>query len=197
MAGDDCAGLEVLRCLEAQGPRDCDLRSFHYAGIEILEIFDEADVILFVDAVSSGAPAGSLHLISLPSSDVRPRMLQSISGHGWSLLETSNLARALGRRVPKIILLGIELEGAIPGATRSAAVNEAIDRVVEGFSVVESWLRGLSASDLPVSRVFSPSDDSFPKNLMRNGSETRMPPTAGIALEKTGSGDADVASVVS
>ncbi len=165
MAGDDSAGLEILRRLEAQGAGDCIFRALPPTGIELLEIFSEADVILFVDAVASGAPAGSLHLVSLPSADAKPRALETISSHGWSLPETLNLAQALGRRIPRIILLGIELESAIHGTELSPAVSRAIDRVMEGFPIVELWLRNLSARDLPVSKLFAPDDDSFPGNL--------------------------------
>ena len=161
-AGDDSVGVEVVRRLRAQGTCNCRLKASFQPGTELLDIFDDSDVILIVDAVASGATAGSLHLLSLPSDKVKARSLEAVSGHGWGLLEVLNLARALGRRLPKIILLGIELESAVPGTLRSAAVNQAIDKVVEHFPGLESWLKNLPAGEYPLSELFLPTDEAFP-----------------------------------
>lgn len=171
MAGDDRAGLEVLHRLEVQADGDCILRALPQSGVELLELFREADVMLFIDAVESGAPAGSLHILSLPSAEVKPRALQSITGHGWGLQEALDLAKALGRRIPKTFLLGIELASALPGAPTSPGVNRAIDRVVRSFPMLVTWLRNLSAQDLPISKLFTPGDDSFPGTLRTGESE--------------------------
>jgi hydrogenase maturation protease len=197
MAGDDRAGLEILHRLEAQAVGDCILRALPQSGVELLELFREADVMLFIDAVESGAPAGALHLLSLPSAEAKPRALPSITGHGWGLLETLDLARALGRPIPKILLLGIELQSAIPGTPPSAAVNRAMDRVVGSFPILVTWLRSLSAQDITFSKLFSPEDDSFPQSLEGCGFERPGSATEGTAHEKSGGKQADLANAAS
>ena len=59
-AGDDSVGLEIVRRLGEHGDCGCDLRAETAPGIELLELFPLADVILFVDAVVSGGAPGTL-----------------------------------------------------------------------------------------------------------------------------------------
>jgi hydrogenase maturation protease len=139
-AGDDSAGIEIVRRLEEQGGCGCDLRAVTAPGVDLLELFPLADVILFVDAVSSGGAPGTLYITSLPSKAIEPRTLGSISGHGWGLAETVDLARALGRSVPRLFLLGIEAATVSAGALRSAAVEQAIALVLERIPQLKALL---------------------------------------------------------
>ncbi len=86
-AGDDNVGLELVRRLRARGSCGCEFRDLPEGGLGLLELFDRADIILFVDAVLSGAPPGTLHLVPLPAREVVPRALGSVSSHGWGLDE--------------------------------------------------------------------------------------------------------------
>jgi hydrogenase maturation protease len=103
-------------------------------------MFDEAELILFVDAVSSSAPPGTLHLVPLPWPDLEPRALGALSTHGWGLTETIELARTLGRQIPRLVLLGVEIAQVAQGARRSPEVEAAIEFAVENFSRVRQWL---------------------------------------------------------
>ena len=103
-AGDDSAGIEIVRRLSELEDCGCDLRVETSPGLELLEIFSLADVIVFVDAVTSGGLPGTIYLASLPSKDVQPRALGSLSSHGWGLVETLQLARAMGRNIPQLFL---------------------------------------------------------------------------------------------
>lgn len=161
-AGDDSVGLEIVRRLRAQGESECDLVVLPQPGVELLDALQGADVILFIDAISSGAPPGSLHLTPLPSPAVQPRTLSALSGHGWGLAEMVGLTAALGRRTPRLVLLGIELATVEPGAPRSEAVEAAVQTVVEKFSVLRAMLTEGDADRWPSGRLFLPSDVSFP-----------------------------------
>lgn len=130
LAGDDGAGREIVRRLREKGDCGVELQESSQAGVDLLQSFDRADIILFVDAVSSGAPPGTLHLVPPPWTGLKPRGLRWLSSHGWGLTETLAMARALGRRVPRMLLLGVEIETVSPNAQRSAAVEEAIELVV-------------------------------------------------------------------
>jgi hypothetical protein len=94
-----------------------------------------------VDAVQSGAPAGTIHLLPLPSHEVVPRALGRVSSHGWGLQETLRLSRSLGRHVPRLMLLGVELESVTPGARRTAPVDAALESVIECFPALSAALR--------------------------------------------------------
>ena len=158
-AGDDSAGLEIVRRLSESGDCGCGLRAETAPGVELLEIFPLADVILFVDAVTSGAGPGTLYLTSLPSKELEPRALGSLSSHGWGLAEVLKLAHALGRTTPRLFLLGIEAGTVAHGDSRSAAVDQAITTVVERVSDLRSLLL---TSEVIATRSFHPSGRSFP-----------------------------------
>jgi len=158
-AGDDSAGLEMVRRLGERGDCGCDLRTETAPGMDLLELFPLADVILFVDAVVSGAAPGTLYLTTLPSKELEPRALGSLSSHGWGLGEVLRLAGALGRPLPALYLLGIEAATLGEGAPRSAPVEQAIAMVVEKFSSLELLLRSSKLSDM---RRFCSNDQFFP-----------------------------------
>jgi hydrogenase maturation protease len=159
MAGDDGAGIEIVRRLSDLGGCGCDLRTETALGVGMLEVLSLADVVLFVDAVASGGGPGTLFLTSLPSTALEPRALGSLSNHGWGLVEILDLARALGRTIPRLFLLGIEVGTVAQGALRSAAVEQAIALVVERISYLKSLLLSSQAIG---TRSFSPGDHTFP-----------------------------------
>ena len=160
-AGDDSAGIEIIRRLSDLGGCGCELRAETAPGVGLLDLLPLADVILFVDAVTGGEVPGTLYLTSLPSAELEPRALGSLSGHGWGLVETLELANALGRTVPRLFLLGIEAGTVTQGAPRSEAVERAIALVVERIPDLKFLL---FSSEVIGTRSFSPHDRSFPGN---------------------------------
>ena len=165
-AGDDSAGIKIVRRLSDLGGCGCELRAEAAPGVGLLDLLPLADVILFVDAVTSGGVPGTLYLTSLPSAELEPRALGSLSGHGWGLVETLELAHALGRTTPRLFLLGIEAGTVTQGAPRSAAVEQAIALVVERMPDLKFLLL---SSEIIGTRSFSPNDRSFPGRIQESG----------------------------
>ncbi len=132
-AADDGVGLEIVQRLRAGGPDGADFIELTGDLFELLDFFGKAEVILLVDAVQSGSPAGTVHLLPLPSSDVVARGLAKVSTHGWNLDGMLRLARSLGRRMPRLMLLGVELASVAPGKAPTAASNAALESVVAHF----------------------------------------------------------------
>jgi hydrogenase maturation protease len=161
-AGDDQAGLVFIQRLQARGDCSCELRSMPQAGVALLEVFSQTDILMVVDAVVSGAPPGTLHLIPLPWPGVEPRSLSALSGHGWGLKEVLDLARALGHPIPRLMLLGIELGSVASGETLSPVVGQAVARAVERFEEVRTILLDQSAPAWHRPQRFSPAAASFP-----------------------------------
>ena len=161
-AGDDSVGLEVVRRLRARGDCECELLEMPQASVEMLDLLQGGGVVLFVDAVSSGAPPGTVHLAPLPSSGIEPRALGSLSSHGWGLAEMLGLAGALRRPTPRLMLLGLEVGTVAPGAPRSAAVEGATRTVVERFSQLRALLAEADEIQWRSPRCFPPGDTSFP-----------------------------------
>jgi hydrogenase maturation protease len=116
--GDDAAGLEVAR--RVGGVRhegDCT---------RLLDEWDADDDVLLVDAVSSGAPAGTIHRFDAIHEPL-PATLASSSTHAFGVPGAVELARALGRLPRRLRVVGIEGERWEAGAGLSAAVARAVD----------------------------------------------------------------------
>jgi len=162
LAGDDSFGIEFVERLRRAGTRGCMLLDASHAGPEVLEFFGHIDAMLFVDAVSSGWPAGTLHLVPLPWPGLESRGLAALSNHGWTIGEITRLAGALGRRLPRLLLLGAELEDVAPGAPRSQAVEKALEHAVAAFPQLLQLIENPEATVWRWPRHFAPGDAGFP-----------------------------------
>jgi len=141
LAADDNVGLEIVHRLRARGDCACEFLELAGGSLDLLYSFERAEIVLFIDAVQSGAPAGTVHLVPLPSREVMPRAMGRVSSHGWGLEETLRLASSLGWRVPKLMLLGVELECVTPGASRTPRVDAALESAVQCFPELHACLR--------------------------------------------------------
>ena len=85
-----------------------------------------------------------------------------MSGHGWGLKEVLDLAQALGRPIPRLLLLGIDAASVAPGTDLSPAVEQAVALAVERFGAVEAIVRNPEAPAWHTAQRFLPGDASFP-----------------------------------
>jgi hydrogenase maturation protease len=106
--------------------------------LDLLGVWNNADLVVVVDAVSSGAPTGTVQTLELNvdhvsqfDSDAQP----VASTHGIGLAGVLRLARALGQAPQRLVVVGIEGERFDIGQGLServqAAVPEAVQRVVD------------------------------------------------------------------
>jgi hydrogenase maturation protease len=124
--GDDGAGPAVAR-----GLRDAVLARVHaYEGepVGLIEHWASADAVIVIDAVSSGAPPGTIHRLD-PLSEPIPAALSQGSTHAFGLAETIELARALDRLPDRLTVYGIEGERFGAGDQLSAPVRSAVEAV--------------------------------------------------------------------
>jgi hydrogenase maturation protease len=142
LAGDDAVGLDIVR---AAGPMtSCDLMELPLAGTRLFDLLDREGPVLFVDAVVSDAPAGTIHLLNLPDECVHPRSFTSLSTHGWNLREVLSLRNVLGLVSPRIALLGIEVEDVSLGSLASAVLKQTS---VALANILPDVVRFLAARD--------------------------------------------------
>lgn len=122
--GDDAAGLLAARRLggvEVEGD-----------ATAVIDLLAGAREAVLIDAVRSGAAAGTVHRVdigTLPAGLPRPA-----STHLIGLAEALELARALGRLPPRVTVYGIEGARFAVGDAVSPAVATAVDRVVAELS---------------------------------------------------------------
>jgi hydrogenase maturation protease len=142
LRGDDGAGPETVRRWRRDFPSsDPSIETvfLETPGLGLLEYLEAADAAILVDAVSSGAPAGTLHAVSLPAApDPTPG---EKTAHGFGVAESIALARNIGTRLPEhLLLIGIEAEGFAPGSGLSDAVRTAIPEAAGKIQeTVERW----------------------------------------------------------
>ena len=110
----------------------------------LIEEWTGADAVIIVDAVSSGAPAGTIHRLD-PLSEPIPAALSQGSTHAFGLAETIELARALDRLPARLLVYGIEGERFEAGDELSPPVSAAVDAVREelrerlGNPAADAW----------------------------------------------------------
>lgn len=137
-AGDDGAGLEFVRRLGARGVEGVELMAATQPGVGLIDVFARAGAVLLVDAVASGAPPGTMHFGPLSEDAVEPRHLGRFSAHGWGVGEVMRLARALGREMPPMMLLGIEIGSVERGAPMTPEVERALTACVADFEAIRA-----------------------------------------------------------
>lgn len=134
--GDDAAGLLAVRRLRERLPKvrviECD---GDLAGA--VERWTGEDAVIVIDAVSSGAEAGTIHRFEAHARPLSSRFFRG-STHAFGVAEAVELARALDRLPHRLIVYGIEGASFATGDSLSpqvaAAVEEVVIRVVEEVS---------------------------------------------------------------
>ena len=85
------------------------MRVYEGEPVGLIEDWSGADAVIVVDAVSSGAPPGTIHRLD-PLSEPIPAALSQGSTHAFGLAETIELARTLDRLPARLTVYGIEGE---------------------------------------------------------------------------------------
>jgi hydrogenase maturation protease len=125
--GDDGAGPRVADLLRAPPSADLEVREMAGDGADLLLAWAGADQVIVVDAVVSGAPVGTIHVIDGTRQAVPPAPLHST--HGLGVAEAVALGRALGSLPRLLTVYGIEGADFTPGAAPSRAVCSAVAQV--------------------------------------------------------------------
>jgi len=125
--GDDGVGPAVGERVRAQAPKGVSVTVFEEEPTRLIDALGDADVALVVDAVSTGAPAGTLHRFDASDTPVPSRELRS-STHGLGIGEALELARALGRLPARTVVFGVEGSDFLARDGLSPAVADAVDR---------------------------------------------------------------------
>jgi hydrogenase maturation protease len=127
--GDDGLGAYVAkRLLEQIGP---EVRVVtHLGGADLFELWSQADSVIIVDAVSSGAEPGMVHRLDANDGPL-PSNLFASSTHALGVSEAVELARVLDRMPQKMIIFGVEAKQFSPGVGISPELEPAIEHVVE------------------------------------------------------------------
>jgi hydrogenase maturation protease len=134
--GDDgaaWAALEQLACrAEVQAAGEAIvLESLDRPGATVIGRWQGVRKVVLVDAVRSGAPAGTLHRIA--AKDLLS-LGCAASSHGFGVAESIRLAIVLGALPEQLVILGIEAGAMAPGrAPLSPEVIRALPDLVDAL----------------------------------------------------------------
>jgi hydrogenase maturation protease len=134
MRGDDAAGLAAVQHWQTAYPEhagiiNVEVQLAEMPGIGLLNLLEGAEVAILVDAVRSGAEAGTIHLLSEDQLESFTSAMGS--AHGWGVAETLSLGRRLmpSTLPAKLILIGIEAADVSIGTSLSPGVQQALPEV--------------------------------------------------------------------
>ncbi|HTU28484.1 MAG TPA: hydrogenase maturation protease [Solirubrobacteraceae bacterium] len=134
LRGDDCAGLEVARRVRARaGPR-IDVFEARGDQLSLLQAWDGCRAAVLIDAVHSGAAPGAVHRLDLGGAPLDSAISRHATTHSVSPLDAVELARALHRLPPQVVLYAIEGEDFALGASVSASVRCVLDSVARAVA---------------------------------------------------------------
>jgi len=131
--GDDRLGwvaVETLQdsaALAALGGGRISFSILDRPGTLLLAHWHEADNVLVVDAVRSGAPPGTRHRPE--PSDLSA--FKSVSSHGFGLASALELARALNDLPPHLVIYGIEIDPSSAGCSLSEPVRRSLPWLIQ------------------------------------------------------------------
>jgi hydrogenase maturation protease len=104
---DDAVGLAVARELRGTLPADVDVVEREGEPTSLIDAWDGAEAVWLVDAVSSGAPPGTVHRVDAAREPL-PAGFGRTSTHHFGLPEAVELARAMDRLPERLVVYGVE-----------------------------------------------------------------------------------------
>jgi hydrogenase maturation protease len=129
---DDAAGLVVARRLRATLDDRAEIVEQEGEPTAVIGSLERVDAAWIVDAVSSGAEAGTVHRVDAVEEKL-PSGLFGASTHHLGIADAVELARALGKLPRRVVIYGIEGESFDAGTDLTPAVAAAVERVVHSL----------------------------------------------------------------
>jgi hydrogenase maturation protease len=105
--GDDGFGVEVVRRLAGCGlPESVEVADFGIRGMDLAyALQDDYDVVVFVDATPRGGEPGTVYLLE---PEIEEDGAVSLDTHGMDPVRVIKLARALGAKPTRTLVVGCE-----------------------------------------------------------------------------------------
>jgi len=125
--GDDAAGLLVAQRLSA-----CGIEALQHTGsmTDLLDIWQNAEQVLIVDAIASGGVPGTVHVWNARTTEFATEIFRS-STHAFGLADLLKLATTLERLPVKVTIYGIEGSQFLFGTPPSVQVLAGVQRTIE------------------------------------------------------------------
>jgi hydrogenase maturation protease len=145
--GDDGFGVAVAgRLAQSRLPAGVDVEDFGIRGMDLAYALQDYDVAILVDALSRGNAPGTVYAIE-PELDGGEA---AIDTHGMDPVKVLALARHLGDRLPRVLVVGCEPARVMSEDDElSAELSEPVRAAIgEATRMVESLLDELTADEV-------------------------------------------------
>ena len=126
--GDDGAGVAVARLLSGQVQPGMKVIEETGEGTALAEAWRGAGFVIVVDAIRSGAPAGTIRRFDAGKEKI-PGEIFGQSTHTFGVAGAIELARTLEELPPRLLLYGIEGQSFAPSQKLSEPVEKAVAAV--------------------------------------------------------------------
>jgi hydrogenase maturation protease len=127
--GDDGFGVEVVGRLSGRRlPEGVEVVDFGIRGMDLAyALHEDYDLVVFVDATPRGGEPGTVYLIEPEIEEDEP---VSLDTHGMDPVKVIRLARALGARPARTLVIGCEPQ-VIPGRRGGSETHPYDDMLME------------------------------------------------------------------
>jgi hydrogenase maturation protease len=126
---DDGVGVRVIGELERKYSFPSNVRLYDggTGGMSLLSIIEEADHLIVVDSVLVGEPPGTI--VTFDFEQLPSGLTRKLSSHEIDVIEVLNIAEALGKRPPTVIV-GIQPKDVTSYGTK-LLIEEQIPELVQ------------------------------------------------------------------
>jgi len=145
--GDDGFGVEVVRRLAGRGlPESVEVADFGIRGMDLAyALQDDYDVVVFVDATPRGGEPGTVYLLE---PEIEEDGAVSLDTHGMDPVRVIKLARALGAKPTRTLVVGCEPRVVVSGEDYEDMLMELSEPVLaaveEAVKLVESLVKEIN-----------------------------------------------------
>jgi hydrogenase maturation protease len=148
--GDDGFGVEVVRRLaERDLPEGVEVVDFGIRGMDLAyALQDDYDLVVFVDATPRGDESGTVYLLE---PEIEEDEEVALDTHGMDPVKVIKLARALGARPPRTLVVGCEPQVVLSGEDYEDMLMELSEpvraAVEEAVKLIESLVEEIGEED--------------------------------------------------
>ncbi len=132
--GDDAFGVEAAKRLaNCELPENVKLVDFGIRGFDLaFALLDGFDVTIFVDAMQRGEKPGTIFLFEPNLKEIDGRQVQSamIDTHGLNPLRVLNMAKGMGAKFGKLLVVGCEPE-TLGGDQGQMGLSETVEASID------------------------------------------------------------------
>ncbi len=131
LLSDEGVGVHVVEKLRGEiESSDIELIDGGTAGLDLLPVIESCDYLLIIDCVKGGEKPGTIYKFGPEEIKVKMDNMK-LSLHDFNLVDVLNLGKALGKKLPKITIYGVEPKSLNWSLDMSPEVSQTLERLIK------------------------------------------------------------------